>query len=93
MFANALLVLVDGRAIYTPLTAGVFWEEADTVLEDLDRIEMDARLAWQPARNLEIAVIGRDLLDAHHPEAVPSGIIAQDGEVDRAVYGKLTWRY
>ncbi|MDA1273009.1 MAG: hypothetical protein O2960_03005 [Verrucomicrobia bacterium] len=55
--------------------------------------EMDARLAWKPTRNIEIAVIGRDLLDAHHPEAVPSGIIASDGEVDRAVYGKLTWRY
>ncbi len=40
LFANKLLVLVDGRAIYTPLFSGVFWENADAVLEDLDRIEV-----------------------------------------------------
>jgi iron complex outermembrane receptor protein len=39
-FANKLLVLMDGRTIYTPLFSGVFWEETDTVLEDLDRIEV-----------------------------------------------------
>lgn len=38
--ANALLVLVDGRTIYTPSFSGVFWEETDTVLEDVDRIEV-----------------------------------------------------
>lgn len=40
VFANKLLVLLDGRTIYTPLFSGVFWEEADTVLEDVDRIEV-----------------------------------------------------
>jgi iron complex outermembrane receptor protein len=39
-FANKLLVLMDGRTIYTPLFSGVFWEETDTMLEDLDRIEV-----------------------------------------------------
>ncbi len=39
-FANKLLVLMDGRTIYTPLFSGVFWEETDTVLEDVDRIEV-----------------------------------------------------
>ncbi|MCF7764599.1 MAG: TonB-dependent receptor [Verrucomicrobia bacterium] len=39
-FANKLLVLMDGRSIYTPLFSGVFWEETDTVLEDIDRIEV-----------------------------------------------------
>jgi len=39
-FTNKLLVLVDGRTIYTPLFSGVFWEETDTVLEDVDRIEV-----------------------------------------------------
>ena len=37
---SSLLVLMDGRTLYTPLFSGVFWEEADTVLEDLDRIEV-----------------------------------------------------
>ncbi len=39
-FANKLLVLMDGRTIYTPLFAGVFWEIQDYPLEDIDRIEV-----------------------------------------------------
>src|SRR5713226_9561486 len=38
--ANKLLVLIDGRAVYTPLYAGVFWDVQDTMLEDIDRIEV-----------------------------------------------------
>src|SRR6266478_2995059 len=38
--ANKLLVLIDGRAVYTPLYAGVFWDVQDTLLEDVDRIEV-----------------------------------------------------
>jgi iron complex outermembrane receptor protein len=34
------LVLIDGRAVYTPLFGGVFWEFQDTVLEDIERIEV-----------------------------------------------------
>jgi len=39
-FANKLLVLIDGRSVYTPLFAGVFWEEIDSIFEDIDRIEI-----------------------------------------------------
>jgi iron complex outermembrane receptor protein len=39
-FANKLLVLIDGRSVYTPLFSGVFWEVQDTLLEDVDRIEV-----------------------------------------------------
>lgn len=38
--ANKLLVLVDGRSIYSPLFSGVIWEQEDTLLEDVDRIEV-----------------------------------------------------
>jgi iron complex outermembrane recepter protein len=38
--ANKLLVLIDGRTVYTPLYAGVFWEVQDTLLEDIERIEV-----------------------------------------------------
>ncbi len=38
--ANKMLVLIDGRAVYTPLYSGVFWDRQDYVLEDLDRIEV-----------------------------------------------------
>ena len=39
-FANQLLVLVDGRSVYTPLFAGVYWDVQDLMLEDIDRIEV-----------------------------------------------------
>ena len=39
-FANKLLVLIDGRSVYTPFFSGVFWDVQDTVLEDIDRIEV-----------------------------------------------------
>jgi iron complex outermembrane receptor protein len=38
--ANKLLVMVDGRTVYSPLFAGVFWNVLDYVLEDIDRIEV-----------------------------------------------------
>jgi iron complex outermembrane receptor protein len=38
--ANKLLVLIDGRAVYTPLYSGVFWDRQDCLLEDIDRIEV-----------------------------------------------------
>jgi len=37
---NKLLVLVDGRTIYTPLFSGVFWDQQDVMLEDVERIEV-----------------------------------------------------
>ncbi len=37
---NKLLVMVDGRTVYSPLFAGVFWNTLDYVLEDIDRIEV-----------------------------------------------------
>jgi iron complex outermembrane recepter protein len=38
--ANKLLVLIDGRNVYSPLYAGVFWDVQDTLLEDVERIEV-----------------------------------------------------
>jgi iron complex outermembrane receptor protein len=37
---NKLLVTVDGRTVYTPSFAGVFWDSQDFVLEDIERIEV-----------------------------------------------------
>ena len=39
-FANKLLVMIDGRTVYSPLWSGVFWNVQDTMLEDIDRIEV-----------------------------------------------------
>jgi iron complex outermembrane receptor protein len=38
--ARSMLVLIDGRAVYSPLFAGTYWEVQDMLLEDIDRIEV-----------------------------------------------------
>jgi len=38
--SRSVLVLIDGRTVYTPLFAGTYWEVQDTLLEDIDRIEV-----------------------------------------------------
>jgi len=37
---NKLLVLMDGRTLYTPLFSGVFWDRQDYLLEDIDKVEV-----------------------------------------------------
>ncbi|MGZ4786978.1 MAG: TonB-dependent receptor plug domain-containing protein, partial [Terriglobales bacterium] len=39
-FSKSVLVLIDGRSVYTPLFAGVYWDVQDMPLEDIDRIEV-----------------------------------------------------
>src|SRR5205085_1772632 len=38
--SNKLLVLIDGRAVYSPVFAGVHWDSEDVPLENIDRIEV-----------------------------------------------------
>jgi iron complex outermembrane recepter protein len=38
--ANKLLVMIDGRSVYTPLHSGVFWDVQDVMLADIERIEV-----------------------------------------------------
>jgi iron complex outermembrane receptor protein len=37
---NKLLVLIDGRSVYSPLFSGVFWDAQDVPMEDIERIEV-----------------------------------------------------
>jgi len=39
-FSNKLLVMIDGRTVYSPLFAGVFWDAQQVVLEDIEQIEV-----------------------------------------------------
>src|SRR5688572_8760773 len=61
--ANKLLVLVDGRTIYTPLFSGVFWHQQDVLLEDVERTEVisgpGATMRGSNAVNGVISVITR----------------------------------
>ena len=38
--ANKMLVMIDGRSVYSPLFSGVFWDQQDTMLLDVDRVEV-----------------------------------------------------
>jgi iron complex outermembrane receptor protein len=38
--SRAMLVMIDGRTVYTPLFAGTYWEMQDTLLDDIERIEV-----------------------------------------------------
>jgi len=40
VFATKLLVLIDGRTVYTPVFSGTLWDVQDTLMEDIDRIEV-----------------------------------------------------
>jgi len=39
-YSNKLLVLIDGRAVYSPIFAGVFWDDQNTPLDTIERIEV-----------------------------------------------------
>jgi len=40
IYANKVLVLIDGRSVYQPVFSGVIWHQQDVPLEDIDRIEV-----------------------------------------------------
>ncbi len=65
--ANKLLVLIDGRTVYTPLFSGVFWDVQEVPLADVDRIEVisgpGATLWGANAVNGVINVITKDAKD------------------------------
>src|SRR5256712_1871799 len=65
--ANKLLVLIDGRTVYTPLFSGVFWDVQELPLADIDRIEVisgpGATLWGANAVNGVINVVTKDAKD------------------------------
>ena len=57
-------------------------------------LTMDVRLAWKPRANLELAVVGQNLLDNHHPELGSSLLVRSPlVEVERGVYGQVTYEF
>lgn len=56
-------------------------------------ITMDLRAAWHPTERLELAVVGQNLLDTAHKEFNMTDFGIQYTEVQRGVYGSVTWRH
>jgi len=68
---NKLLVLIDGRTIYTSFFSGVLWDQQDVLLEEIERIEVisgpGATLWGTNAVNGVINVVTRSSSDTHGP--------------------------
>ena len=69
------------------------WRYADTYGGVPSYNTMDLRLGWQPALNFEMALVGRNLLDAGHYEYPADTVGLQRTEVEREIYGMVTWKY
>jgi len=88
-FSSKLLVLVDGRSIYSPMFSGVLWESQDTVMEDIERIEVirgpGAALWGTNAMNGVINIVTRKA------KATQGGMIST--QAGTGGYGMLTGRH
>ncbi|MCW5979822.1 MAG: TonB-dependent receptor [Bryobacteraceae bacterium] len=86
LFASKVLVLIDGRSVYTPLFSGVYWEMHDLLLEDIERIEVirgpGATMWGANAVNGVVNIVTRKAKDTQ------GGIVdASAGNVDLASAG------
>ncbi len=83
LYSSELLVLVDGRSVYTNDFSGVYWDAQDTMLEDIDRIEVirgpNAALWGDNAVNGVINIITKHSKDTHGRLAVAEGGTLQQG--------------
>ncbi len=53
--------------------------------------ELDVRIAWHPTKNIDLSLVGQNLLHEHHPEyGFPNP--ARE-EIQRAFYGKMSWQF
>src|SRR5205807_1514877 len=86
--SRSLLVLIDGRSVYSPLFAGVYWEVQDTLLQDVDRIEIirgPGTTIWGPnAVNGVINIITKPAKSTH------GGLVSTGAGNDQ---GFLDFRY
>jgi iron complex outermembrane recepter protein len=83
-FSKSLLVMIDGRSVYSPLFAGVYWQVQDTLLEDIERIEVirgPGGTIWGAnAVNGVINIITKSTKDTHGMLVSMSG-----GSVDQGI--------
>ncbi len=88
-FANKLLVLIDGRSVYTPIFTGVFWDVQDTLLEDVERIEVirgpGAALWGANAVNGVINIITKTAADT------PGALVSAGGGSEENAFGTLRY--
>ena len=54
---------------------------------------LDMRLAWQANKDLELSLVGQNLLEAAHPEYGTTLIGTAPGEVERGAYLQADWKF
>jgi len=54
---------------------------------------LDLRLSWKPHPDVELSVVGLNLLDSQHLEFYPTQVVTPPREIQRSVYGKISWRF
>jgi iron complex outermembrane recepter protein len=84
--SRKVLVLIDGRSVYSPLFAGVYWEVQNTLLEDIERIEVirgPGGTIWgSNSMNGVINIVTRNARETHGMLLSAGG-----GNVDQGVLG------
>lgn len=58
-----------------------------------DYLTGDLRLAWKPRENLEFSLVGQNLFQPDHEEFAPSFVNTIPTNVERSVYGQVSWRF
>ncbi len=88
-FANKLLVMIDGRSVYTPLFSGVYWDSQSPMLEDIERIEVirgpGATLWGANAVNGVINIITKSSADTQ------GGLLTASAGTEERAAGALRW--
>ncbi len=88
-FANKLLVLIDGRSAYTRSFSGVYWENQDVMMEDIDRIEVirgpGAALWGANAVNGVINIITK------HSSQTQGGLLNAGGGTEERNFGSFRY--
>ena len=92
-FSNKLLAMIDGRIVYTTLFSGVFWDNQDYVLDDIDHIEVvrgPGATVWGPnAVNGIINIITKSA-DLTRGAYVSQIVGNQDTSITEARFGDKT---
>ncbi len=57
-----------------------------------DYVSLDIHLAWRPVDGIELSLVGQNLLAGQHQEYRQESF-TKPTEIDRGIYGQLTWRF
>jgi hypothetical protein len=92
------------RTVYVPFSSDAYMNVLDVTLEDIEQIEAIRSpeetlwiandvtgLLWQVNKNIDISIVGQNLLDSVRPESGNDNVMAT--EPKHAIFVKLTWRF